>query len=193
MSKIIRTFIAINFSEIILEKIYSSQKKIEAVFMEKFKFEQMEKFHITLKFIGNIDADMQLESAVKIMKETTKKFYAFDLKIDFTIGAFPNLKNSNILWFGVNDSSGTLLAMAEFFNGAFKNIGIPFEMRRFHPHITIARKIKFKNALTGNELRLMNEMNSKKETITLPVHEISLMESKDGNYKKIITVDLLKK
>ena len=125
-----RVFFAIVPDENSLNEIIALQSEQQA---DKARFLTPEKIHLTLLFIGSVDAE---RLACIIEKAAKASQRSFDISFDVT-GSF---KRSKILWLGSSKDNPNV-------NGLFKNLkhqieqcGIKTEKRPFKPHITLARK-----------------------------------------------------
>jgi 2'-5' RNA ligase len=95
----IRTFIAIEVPEEVKEKINSLQERLtEGPYRKKPK-----NIHLTLKFLGNIDAD-RIDSLGKALETACKNIGPFIVTVE-GLGAFPNLKTPRVLWVGIVGSA----------------------------------------------------------------------------------------
>ncbi|WP_455372054.1 RNA 2',3'-cyclic phosphodiesterase [Limibacillus halophilus] len=93
-----------------------------------------ENFHITLRFLGEIDgaqADDVHESLSRIAAP------GFELSLA-SMGAFGDQKKTRALWAGV-DPSQSLSHLRDKVESAAVRAGLPPEPRRFKPHVTLAR------------------------------------------------------
>lgn len=103
----------------------------------KASWERPEKIHITVKFVGEIEAARVgelSEAAVRVAAQTEP----FDLTIGGT-GAFHTQGNPRVLWVGVEDESGGLARVQARLEDECSALGFPRETRPFHPHLTVAR------------------------------------------------------
>jgi len=124
-----RLFIALEFEEL-SDYFKELQEKIP-----KAKSTFPKKFHLTLKFLGEVD-----EKKVEEIKERLSKidFDSFKVKLGGT-GVFPNEKFVRVVWAGVEDGE----KITELQQKIEKSLeGLFKKDTRFHPHITLAR-IKF--------------------------------------------------
>ena len=96
-----------------------------------------EAVHITLKFLGNVDASRVPDLAAALTA-------AGDGSAPFRIalqgvGGFPSLDAPRALWAGVSDDAGSLGGLARRVDEACASAGFPREQRPFSPHLTLAR------------------------------------------------------
>jgi 2'-5' RNA ligase len=92
-----------------------------------------EDLHITLAFLGDVDAPRR-----SCAEETADgvRVVPFDLMLD-RFGCFPR---SRVLWCGSSARPQPLLALVHALNGGLIGCGFRLERRPFHPHATLARK-----------------------------------------------------
>lgn len=96
-----------------------------------------EAVHITLKFLGNVDAARVPDLAAALTA-------AGDGAVPFQIalqgvGGFPSLEAPRALWAGVADGADGLAGLARQVDEACASAGFPRERRPFSPHLTLAR------------------------------------------------------
>ena len=130
-------------------------------------FVPAENMHLTLAFIGeygNPDVVMDAVSAVA--------FKPFNIHLDGA-GTF-----YDALWIGIapNDS---LSACVRKLRRALAEQGIPYDRKKFSPHITLTRKADFPGS--------MDSLLKQLPTDTMDVTEIALMRSDRGKNGMIYT------
>lgn len=93
-----------------------------------------ENFHVTLRFIGEVDEDdaADLHEALAAVRAP-----AFDLEVA-GFGAFQNGHRTHSLWAGV-ERTPPLMHLHEKVDRALVRAGLPPERRKYMPHITIAK------------------------------------------------------
>jgi 2'-5' RNA ligase len=163
-----RAFIGIGMQTEIIEKIYEFQSMLRKYTIEG-RWTNKENFHITLKFLGEIQPEIvpQIEEAVKKATKGIKPFYLCFSEVGF----FKGNKNIRVLWLGTEESELLNVLHANIEDELYK-IGFPKEERKFTSHITIARDIKLKIGIEE-----ANKLFSQIEKKDIPVKEISLYES----------------
>lgn len=130
INKLIRAFIAIEFSDEVVKEIARVQELLGKV---KFvgKLTELENLHLTFKFLGEIDED-KLAKVRKALKKV--EFSKMKLKLG-KIGIFSGRENPRIVWIKLEGKEIYDLEkkIDLALNGMFK----PEE--RFMGHLTIAR------------------------------------------------------
>jgi RNA 2',3'-cyclic 3'-phosphodiesterase len=145
--------------------------------------------HITLKFIGHVDA----AKAGSIRAALTHSHSSQPVDMHFRgVGFFPNDKRPRVVWCGI-EASPNLAQLAAQIERALEPLGIERESRDFAPHLTLARLNPPARAdelvRAANELKL-RDFGSARET------EFHLFESitkpSGAEYKKLATYPFLK-
>lgn len=126
-----RLFLSIDLPEYVKDSL--SQLCTEE--QKGFHFVPRERFHLTLKFIGDIPGQFQpqIERAIDPIQ-----VHPFLLPIE-GLGVFPPIGHPHAVWAGVASAHPRLFQLHKRIEDALFNIGIEPEKRIYHPHITIAR------------------------------------------------------
>ncbi len=74
---------------------------------------RVDNIHLTLKFFGNVEVK-RIQRISEAAERAVKEFSAFQIGVGET-GVFPRASRPQVLWIGVNDSSGQLSALQEKF------------------------------------------------------------------------------
>jgi 2'-5' RNA ligase len=132
----IRSFIAIDTAPEVKAAIIEVEEKLRSADAE-VRWESIEKFHITLKFLGNVD-ETKLHSLENELEKVLSPFS--ELKMTYQgVGCFPNQHHPRVIWIGAENQDGTLSRIQETIEGVSESFGFQREERQFHPHITIGR------------------------------------------------------
>lgn len=107
------------------------------------RWEQEDKFHATLRFLGDIP-DHLLPEIVSSIERVSEHFGPLTVRYH-GIGCFPDRKRPRVVWVGVDETSGELRALQAAIEDALHTIGYEREERRFHAHVTIGRVRSHKN------------------------------------------------
>ena len=131
----IRTFIALELPE----ELKKSLGRLQSKFMERasaVKWVRPESIHLTLKFLGDINADRvaPVERALEKLAAGIEPFF-FDVA---GIGAFPNCRNPKVIWAGMQ-ADDRLNMFLEELETALADMGFAREERPFAPHLTLGR------------------------------------------------------
>ncbi|MCX7795098.1 MAG: RNA 2',3'-cyclic phosphodiesterase [bacterium] len=126
-----RVFIAVELPEEIKEELYKLVSFLKQSISD-VKWVEKENFHITIRFIGEVEEDgiLKLE---KILDDIRDKFPPFRVEIK-GIGNFPH-----VLWVGIGEGSDTLKNIAYAIEGSLLREGFQPADKLFSPHITLGR------------------------------------------------------
>jgi 2'-5' RNA ligase len=131
----LRTFIAALIpEEIRLEmKRYIMEMKPH---WEGVKWENHEKLHLTLKFLGEVE-ESKIER-IKIALEGLVRIYSPFRTAISRFGGFPSLKNPRVLFIGLSENHELLRLQCEI-EERLEGFGFKKESRTFVSHVTIGR------------------------------------------------------
>lgn len=137
----------------------------------KARWVRAENLHVTLKFIGNVDAG-KLEAIRGALGEVST---GGDVELRFRgVGFFPNEKRPRVLWAGIA-ASPNLAPLAAGIDARLEKLGIARETREYAPHLTLAR---FDPPGISEKLRAAAQENATREFGAVRVREFHLFESK---------------
>lgn len=163
-----RVFISVPFSE----KNKKELREIQKIVKKKSKggrFSDPENFHLTLKFIGEMDEE-NLEDVKRELRSLTWKIPSFRLTLE-GFGTFQKGRN-HIPWLGVTMGYEVLKAVQEQVEQALYDLGYNKESRPFQAHMTFGRKVE----LSPSDIGYLQEI-LKNERISVKVQSLALMES----------------
>lgn len=129
-----RAFIAFEIPEEIKKVLIEAQSQLDKC---KAKLKITKDFHLTLKFLGEID-EKKVEEIKKKLNEI--KFDSFETSLT-NIGVFPGENSIRVVWVGLNDSENKITGLQKEVDSKMETLGFKKDTR-FHPHLTLAR-IKF--------------------------------------------------
>jgi 2'-5' RNA ligase len=95
------------------------------------------KFHITLKFLGEIP-QRQVKDVSEAADRAVGEIAPFKIIVE-QAGVFPKHGPPRILWIGITDSEGKLQRLQARLDDECAKQGFAKEDRPFHPHLTLAR------------------------------------------------------
>ena len=133
-----RVFCAIEPSEEISALAFKHVRQLEKEFPHiQASWNREGKFHLTLKFFGNIPVE-------RVTAVSQAASLAVEGKSEFQIsvagaGAFPKHGPPHVLWLGIDDLTGNLLRLQQELEEECSNLGFEREARPYHPHLTLAR------------------------------------------------------
>ena len=103
------------------------------------KWVRPENIHLSLKFLGEIDAarEPELRSALRRAAGAGGDVRPLAVQIA-AFGVFPDFRRPQVLWAGVTPDSALELLQHRV-EQAFEPLGFPTEGRAFRPHVTLGR------------------------------------------------------
>lgn len=167
-----RVFVSVDLPSEIEDKIKEIQRRIKELGLIEAKFVKKGLFHLTLKFLGEIDEE-KVEEVRKKLREI--KLKSFETKIS-ELGVFSE-KFIRIVWLHLSNCDELQREVGEKLKSLFES------ERRFMSHLTIARvknikdKQRFLNELKKVQIPeikfQVNDFKLKKSTLTEkgPVYE----------------------
>jgi len=99
------------------------------------RWSRPEALHVTLKFIGNVDASKL--GAIRGALATVCSDEPVEMRVR-GMGFFPDERRPHVLWAGI-EASPNLAPLAAAIEQRLEPLGIPREERKFSPHLTLAR------------------------------------------------------
>ena len=157
-----RLFIAIPLSDAMKDALPAVQDEMYGRGV-RGNFTSRENMHLTLAFIGEYPDKEPVMDAL-----STVSFSSFPLSLS-GMGCFRDL------WWAGMDESAPLVAVVRRIRHALADHDIPFDRKRFSPHITLLRKAV--GTMPGIRI----------EKVSMPVEHISLMRSDRGKHGMIYT------
>jgi len=157
-----RLFIAIQLSDAMKDALTSAQEEMYDHGV-RGNFTTRENMHLTLAFIGEYpDKDHVLDALSSV------SFSSFSIALK-GMGCFRDL------WWAGMEESAPLTAVVRRIRRALAEQNIPFDRKRFSPHITLIRKAT--GTMPGIQI----------STVSMQVGRISLMRSDRGKRGMIYT------
>ncbi|PKB71967.1 MAG: 2'-5' RNA ligase [SAR202 cluster bacterium Io17-Chloro-G6] len=133
----IRSFIAIPVPSAGIQALEDAAAKLDSDFGGSVRWVRPEGIHLTLKFMGDIQAEM-VERVLAALPPVAARFSPFELSIS-GLGVFPNPRRPRVLWAGVRGDLETLSELQLAVDDAVGKLGLPKEDRRYSPHLTLGR------------------------------------------------------
>jgi len=130
----VRIFIAIKIEDHALQNLNKIKNKIFQ--NREVKWEPIEKLHITLKFIGDVEEEV-IPNIIEDLKIVANKFSTFDLSFS-NFGLFKRKGIPSTLWAGI-EGNKTLSKLHFEIELILSNIGFEKGNRIYKPHLTLIR------------------------------------------------------
>ena len=174
-----RTFIGADFNRDIKDSIAGIQHIVREN-SERGRFKYVGNFHLTLKFLGEVQETKTVDIG-KALKGIASKHQKIHLNID-KIGYFDGKGSIHALWLGFSGELEKLGALYLDIEEEMHRLGGKKEIKAYTPHITIAQdlvlKIPFEN---------LKEKVDFKSFKPVEIREISLIKSEETGGKRLYT------
>ena len=134
----LRLFIAV----IVPEEVKTEIEKAQAALRRALpggcvRWTKREQFHLTLKFLGNLEAQ-RIESLAEAVRKACQGFAALELRAE-RVGCFPNLRSPRVIWAGVRDREERLPPLQRAVEAATRDFTKEESPERFTGHVTLGR------------------------------------------------------
>ena len=105
--------------------------------LSKIRWVKYGQFHITLKFLGELEPGIIAQ--VKDSLTPLKTFKPFTIELSY-IGAFPNLNTPRVIWLSGDKGARELTQLSRQVNDVlYEEVDLAKDEKRFKPHLTLAR------------------------------------------------------
>jgi 2'-5' RNA ligase len=171
----VRIFCAVELPEDVRARVAAHVARLRETTQPSLKisWERPEKLHLTLKFLGEIEAE-RVEALTRAAQRAAVGVGGkFELSLRET-GVFPPHGNARVLWLGLQDETGRLAELQRRLEAECERENFPRETRAFRPHITIAR-IRTPNAAARHIAKLHRETDF--APVAFDVSEFVVMRS----------------
>ncbi|MDD4504224.1 MAG: RNA 2',3'-cyclic phosphodiesterase [Clostridiaceae bacterium] len=174
-----RTFIGADFNRDIKGSIAGIQHIVREN-SERGRFKYVGNFHLTLKFLGEVQQTITPDIG-RSLKNIASKHRKIHLNID-KIGYFEGKGSIHALWLGFSGELDKLGALCSDIDEGMYKLGIKKEIKTYTPHITIAQDLVLK--IPFEKLKEKVDFQSFK---VVEINEISLIKSEEAEGKRIYT------
>lgn len=186
-----RSFIAINIPERSKNLIENKIDLIKNEVNQDLKWVDKENWHLTLKFLGEINQN-QIDTLKQRLISIKEKFNIFPVQFK-EIDAFPNLDYPKVFFVKINRGNQKLIQLHQTVEKQMEKEGFEPEDRDYIPHLTVARSRENTN---------MEKLSKKYKkfdqeffiNVFMDAETLSLMKSElypDGPvYEKIFNISL---
>lgn len=171
-----RFFIALEIPSENLAQFQAIQQALHTL-IPQARLTDLGKIHLTLAFIA--DQPVQLKEAlVRIMQSAAEGISPFGVTPAY-IDGFPNIHHPQVLWVGVKGDIDRVLQIRERIKDGLTDLGLGTDLRRFIPHITIAKMNNHLNVGINLEENLEKIMTE--NLAPIKISSIKLFESIPSN------------
>lgn len=149
----IRLFLSLNIDSNKIASLKQDQSVIKGILgTENMRWEDPDKFHLTLRFLGDMDED-KIEPLIITLERLKFDFDKIEFETD-KIGFFPNRRFPNVIFAGLGEignppwRTDTLVG---FIDKVIYNFGVKPD-KKFIPHITFGRFSRNKRRKIGSNI-----------------------------------------
>ncbi|MFL5340787.1 MAG: RNA 2',3'-cyclic phosphodiesterase [Gemmataceae bacterium] len=135
--RMMRTFIAVPLDDAVRRRAVALQGQLGQG-GASVKWVEPENLHVTLLFLGEVDARATLD-VCRAVQAVTSAVPPFPLEFS-VLGGFPNLRRPRTLWIGIGEGMAELVSLHDALENALLELGCyRREDRAFTPHLTLGR------------------------------------------------------
>src|SRR6266853_591130 len=133
-----RLFVAIRIPEQIKDAMAAAQAELRQALPEReVTWTKREQLHLTLKFLGNVDAHC-VDALNDQLRAACQGFAPLTLRAE-RVGAFPEARLPRVVWAGLTDAEVQLPKVQSAVEAASKNFTTLEPEKKFTGHVTLAR------------------------------------------------------
>jgi len=136
MSDSLRCFLAIRLPSQAIERLSEAQQRLREA-DNTWKWVKPESFHITLKFLGDVERE-RIPTLWESIRRSLAEFHAFTMSFR-GLGVFPDTRAPRVAWAGIHDGATELTELAHKVEQPCAEHGFEPERRRFAAHLTLGR------------------------------------------------------
>ncbi len=190
---LVRAFIAVEISSTLKEKLHQETESLRGALPRAIvRWVNVGNIHLTLKFLGDTRMD-DLEKLKTYLAEEVDGQKIFDLAIN-GIGVFASFSRPSVIWAGVREDNGNLLALHKAVETAASQIGREPERRPFSPHLTLGRVQRKISSADKDRIRAAVLSHENLDFGTMQVNSLHLFESKlkptGAVYRSLFEIEL---
>ncbi len=183
-----RLFVAIDIDKENKDSLWERAQKLKN-FDFKASFPKKENYHITLKFLGEVDEE-SIPRIKEALNRASQGIAPFEIILSKR-GVFPGHRQPKVVWIGIEEKTGKLKKLFENIERELEKLGFKRENREFLPHLTLAR---VKNIKPQGKKQLLEFCNEEDYVGKVKVNKFSLYQSildpRGAIYKKIAEFSL---
>lgn len=137
----LRLFVAIDLPSSWLDALAVAQKDLQRAIKgagaPDIRWVRPEGFHLTLKFLGHVEAARRAE-VEDALARVPREVFGFEIRLGAP-GAFGDRRGPRVLWVGLAGDLQRLSNLAGAVEACTRPLGFEPEKRPFAPHLTLAR------------------------------------------------------
>ena len=174
-----RSFIGINFSREMKEQLAGLQGDIRIAAV-KGSFKHVDNFHITLKFLGEIE-EGHTTGIAEQLERLARQHHRFELKLQ-DLGCFRGREGIRTLYIGLGGALSALIRLNKEVESAMEGLGFDRDRKPYTPHITLAQNLILKEDFEKLKKRIILPQDQ-----VIKVDKIELIKSEQIQNKRIYT------
>jgi 2'-5' RNA ligase len=138
MSEKLRVFVALLLSDSLRVRLGDLQRRLRATLPKQaVRWVRAEQIHLTLRFLGNIDAD-QIDPLKTALAAAVSGGRPLCLQAG-GLGGFPNARRPRVIWVGLNGELEALASLQQRVVLACSAFVAEEDRQTFQPHLTLGR------------------------------------------------------
>ncbi|HKI68120.1 MAG TPA: RNA 2',3'-cyclic phosphodiesterase [Verrucomicrobiae bacterium] len=151
--QMLRLFIALPVPESVKTEIERAQNQLKLASPEHgIRWTKSEQFHVTLKFLGGVEA-ARVPTLIESVRAGCRKLTKLELCAK-GVGFFPHERKTRVFWVGTKDQADRLSKLYEAVQIATCEFATENTAERFTGHITLGR-VKIMSKTAGQKLRAL--------------------------------------
>ncbi len=162
----LRLFIACELPDEVLNALGQVQNDLERAGTEQLRWVRPEGIHLTLKFLGNVEAAL-VDDVIAALSTWIQPF-SLRLRPD-RLGGFGG-RRLRVVWVGLDGQTQELSELAKTVERALEPLGFPAERRPFAPHLTLAR---VRDRASAAERERLSDLLESYTMLSLPEFSLS--------------------
>jgi len=170
-----RLFVAVKIPQQVKDRLAAAQSELQrSVSESSVTWTKPEQFHVTLKFLGNVEAG-QIGGLSARLRAACLGFSALHLQAE-ALGAFPQITFPRVIWAALHDTHRKLAQVYSAVAAAAQDFSQEPTESSFKAHVTLGRAKK----MNRKDMRLLSELLSKRSTKLFgewTANELDLMRS----------------
>jgi 2'-5' RNA ligase len=172
-----RLFVGIEFPAAVID-IITEWQNIVRQSSERGRFKRPDNFHLTLKFLGEVDAN-DVSQITKALNAAAVRARPFTIRLE-GLGQFGGGDLIRVVWLGIKGETNVLGVLKDNVETGLEKLGFKAETRRWQPHITLAQDVQLIRAAAP----LANYIQ---KTVQVDVKEYALILSSEQQGRRFYT------
>ncbi len=147
-----RTFVAVEMNNALQSHLAGIIRQV-AQALPGIRWVDAASIHLTLAFLGEL-TDEQVTEVIQATEMAAQQALPFSYRLSH-LGTFGLPRYPRVIWMGIEEASGALVAIHHTLNRQLQQRGFEVETRSFSPHLTLAR---LKSPLSSLDLQTLQAL-----------------------------------